>query len=100
MEKEGTINIIEQVKFMIRSNNYNIHDCEQHLEQLTQTCNNVLSYYNRALDKKNIATQELYNFRGRLEDKNLKVTMSESDLKQEKDARFLNENQLGVTFNQ
>lgn len=50
MEKEGNISIIEQVKFMMQSNNYSMHDYEPHLGKLTQTCDDVLSDYKKALD--------------------------------------------------
>lgn len=89
MAKERTLNIVEHVKIRIQSNNDNMHECDRHLDRLTQTCDNVLIDYNKGLDKKNVATQELYHLRGRLEDKNIKVTMLERNLLLEKYARLL-----------
>ena len=91
MDKDGTLNIIEQVKIMIQSNDYNMHDCEPYLERLNDTCDIILTDKNKALYEKNIATQKLYRVRGRLEDKKLKVTTLEKDLLLEKYARLLSE---------
>ena len=91
MDKDGTLNIIEQVKIMIQSNDYNMHDCEPYLERLNDTCVTVLTDYNKALDEKNVSIHELYHVRGRLEDKKLKVTTLEKDLLLEKYARLLSE---------
>ena len=59
MAKDGTLSIVEQVKFMIHSNKFSMHVCEPNLEKLNDTCVAVLSNYNKALDEKNIATQEV-----------------------------------------
>lgn len=83
---------------MIQLGNYNMRNCEPHLEQLTQTCVDILSDYKKALDKKNITTIEHYQLRGRLEDGMLKVTMLEANLKLVKDIRLLNEIQLDVAL--
>ena len=96
MTREGTLNIVEQVKVMIQSNNYSMHDCEPCLDKLTETCVD----FKKALDKKNVATQELYHLRGRLEEKKLKVTMLEAYLKLEDDVGLLSETQLDIVFNQ
>ena len=52
MASDGTLNIVEWVKNIIQSNNYSIHDCESHLERLSEMCDVVLSDYNKALDEK------------------------------------------------
>lgn len=98
--KEGSINIVKQVKLMIQSNNYSMHDCEPYLKKVNQTCVDVLTYYKKSLHEKNIAIQELYHLRVRLEEKKLKVTILEAYLKLEKHVRLLSETQLYVAFNQ
>lgn len=80
VEREGIINIIEQVNFTISSNHYNLEDCEPHKYEITKTCIDFLSRYNKALNEKILATQELYHFKVRLENKKLKVTMLEKGL--------------------
>ena len=52
MEKEGSINVVEQIKFMIQLNVYSMNDCEPYLEKITQTCVDVLTDYNKALYEK------------------------------------------------
>lgn len=83
---------------MISSNRYDFKYCYPYLETIIQMFGDVLSNYNKALYKKDIATHELYQLRGRLEDKKLKVITLENDLFLEKNVRFLNENQLDVAF--
>ena len=77
-----------------------MHDCEPYLERLNDTYVAVLTNYNKALDEKNIVTQEMYHVRGRLEDKKLKIIILEKDLLLEKDARMLSETQLDIALNQ
>lgn len=48
MDREGTLNIMEQVKLMIQSNDYNIHDYKPCLEKLTKTFVDILTNYNKA----------------------------------------------------
>ena len=100
MAKDGTLSIVEQVKLMIQTLNYSMHDCQPYIDNLNDTCAAILSDYNKALDEKNIATQELYHLRGRIENKRLKVSMIEKDLLSEKDAKLLYETQLDIALNQ
>ena len=55
MEKDGTLSIVEQVKLMIQTLNYSMHDCQPFIDTLNDTCVAVLTDYNKALDEKNIA---------------------------------------------
>ena len=77
-----------------------MHDCEPYIERLNDTCAAILLNYTKALYKKNIASQELYHVRGRLEDKRLKVAILEKNLLLEKDIRMFNETQLDIALNQ
>ena len=85
---------------MIQSNNHSMHDCQTILDKINDTCVVILSDYNKALDEKHIASQEMFHVRGWLEVKTLKVSMLEKDLVLEKDARMLCETQLGIALNQ
>ena len=58
MAKDGTLSIAEQVKLMIQTLNYNMHDCQPFIDTLNDTCVVVLTDYNKALDEKNIASQK------------------------------------------
>ena len=69
MAKDGTLNIVEQVKLMIQTLNYSMHDCRPYLDTLNDTCVAVLTDYNKALDEKNIASREMFHIRGRLDKK-------------------------------
>lgn len=100
MTKYGTLGIVEQVKLMIQTLNYNMHDCQPFIDTLNETCVAVLTDYNKALDEKNIASQEMFHVRGRLDNKRLKMEMLEKDLMLEKDARMLSETQLEIALNQ
>ena len=77
-----------------------MHDCESHLERLNETCVVVLTDFNKTLDEKDIATQDLYHLTGRLEDKKIKFTMLENDFLLDKYDRLLSETQLEIDFNQ
>ena len=100
MAKDGTLSIVEQVKLMIQTLNYNMHDCQPFIDTLNDTCVAVLTDYNKALDEKNIASQEMFHVRGCLDNKRLKMAMLEKDLILEKDARMLSETQLEIALNQ
>ena len=93
MAKDGTLSIVEQVKLMIQTRNYSMHDCQPYIENLNDTCVVVLTDYNKALDEKNIASQEMFHVRGRLDNKRHKMDMLEIDLELEKDAKMLSETQ-------
>lgn len=94
------MNIVEQVKIIILFNHYSMKDCETYLEDLTQTLDDVVSDYKKAIDEKNIVTQELFHLSGQLEEKKLKVRMLERDSLLEKEVRLFNKTKLDVTFNQ
>ena len=74
---------------MISDNNFCLSQCEPYLAKISTTCAETLKSYNRALDEHNIATQELFKIRGRLEDKKLKLDVLERELVLEKDSRIL-----------
>ena len=66
-----------------------MNECQPFLEKINETCVVVLSDYNKALNEKNIASQEMIHVRGGLEYKRLKAAMLEKDLILEKNARML-----------
>ena len=84
MACEGSINIVEQVKFIITSNHYNLKDFQTHIEKINQTCADIILDYSKALDKKNITTLELDHLRGKLKNKKRMVKLLERDLLVEK----------------
>lgn len=89
MAKDRTLSIVEQVKLMIQTLNYSMHDCQPFIDNLNDTCAAVLTDYNNTLNEKNIASQEMFHVIGRLENKRLKMAMLEQDLMLEKDAKIL-----------
>ena len=92
--------IIEQVKFLLNLNNYNVELSQPYLNNLESTLADTLSEYRSALSNRDICQQEFLALRERFEDKRLKVIKIEKELQLEKDCRTIWQNEQYVITSQ
>ena len=92
--------IIDQVKFLLNLNNYNVELSQPYLNNLESTLADTLSEYRSALSNRDICQQEFLALRERFEDKRLKVIKIEKELQLEKDCRTIWQNEQYVITSQ